>query len=132
LLDESEGSAHHQIATAVQRINQLLRHDPALQSVYEALESARIGVSEAVSDLNAYLSRVELDPARLATVEERMRTIFDLARKFKTEPEQLYALHQTLQASSSLCRRLPTLRRCVQQALRSKRLRPTCANAFRS
>ncbi|MEY3739399.1 MAG: hypothetical protein RLZZ192_74, partial [Pseudomonadota bacterium] len=47
--------------------------------------------------LNAYLSRVELDPERLATVEERMRTIFDLARKFKTEPEQLYALHQSLQ-----------------------------------
>ncbi|MEY3630341.1 MAG: hypothetical protein RLY91_2107 [Pseudomonadota bacterium] len=88
-LDDSEASAHHQIATAVQRVNQLLRHDPGLQSVYEALESARIGVSEAVS-------RVELDPARLATVEERMRTIFDLARKFKTEPEQLYALHQTL------------------------------------
>lgn len=96
-LDESEGSAHHQIALAAQRINQLLRHDPSLQTVYEALESARIGVSEAVSDLNAYLSRVELDPERLATVEERMRTIFDLARKFKTEPEQLYALHQSLQ-----------------------------------
>jgi DNA repair protein RecN (Recombination protein N) len=97
-LDESDGSAHHQIAMAVQRINQLLRHDPSLQTVYEALESARIGVSEAVSDLNAYLSRVELDPARLATVEERMRTIFDLARKFKTEPEQLFTLHQTLHA----------------------------------
>lgn len=97
-LDESDSSAHHQIAMAVQRINQLLRHDPSLQTVYEALESARIGVSEAVSDLNAYLSRVELDPARLATVEERMRTIFDLARKFKTEPEQLFTLHQSLQA----------------------------------
>jgi DNA repair protein RecN (Recombination protein N) len=64
--------------------------------VHESLESARISVSEAVSDLNAYLSRVELDPERLAIVDERMRNIFDLARKFKTEPEQLYALHMTL------------------------------------
>ena len=97
-LDENEDSAHHQIVAALQKISQLLRHDPALQAVHESLESARISVSEAVSDLNAYLSRVELDPERLAIVDERMRNIFDLARKFKTEPEQLYTLHATLRS----------------------------------
>lgn len=97
-LDENEDSAHHQIVAALQKISQLLRHDPSLQSVHESLESARISISEAVSDLNAYLSRVELDPERLAVVDERMRNIFDLARKFKTEPEQLYALHTNLRA----------------------------------
>lgn len=95
-LDENEDSAHHQIVAALQKIAQLLRHDPALQAVHESLESARISVSEAVSDLNAYLSRVELDPERLAIVDERMRNIFDLARKFKTEPEQLFMLHTAL------------------------------------
>lgn len=97
-LDENEDSAHHQIVASLQKISQLLRHDPSLQPVHESLESARISISEAVSDLNAYLSRVELDPERLAIVDERMRTIFDLARKFKTEPEQLYALHASLRA----------------------------------
>lgn len=97
-LDENEDSAHHQIVAALQKISQLLRHDPALQAVHESLESARISVSEAVSDLNAYLSRVELDPERLAIVDERMRNIFDLARKFKTEPEQLYSLHASLRS----------------------------------
>jgi len=95
-LDENEDSAHHQIVTAVQKISQLLRHDSSLQAVHESLESARISISEAVSDLNAYLSRVELDPERLELVDERMRNIFDLARKFKTEPDHLYALHTTL------------------------------------
>jgi len=97
-LDENEDSAHHQIVAALQKISQLLRHDSSLQSVHESLESARISISEAVSDLNAYLSRVELDPERLAIVDERMRIIFDLARKFKTEPEQLYLLHANLRA----------------------------------
>jgi DNA repair protein RecN (Recombination protein N) len=97
-LDENENSAHQQIAGALQKMSQLLRHDSALGSVHESLESARISISEAVSDLNAYLSRVELDPERLAIVDERMRNIFDLARKFKTEPEQLYSLHTTLKA----------------------------------
>lgn len=97
-LDENEDSAHHQIVAALQKMAQLLRHDASLQSVHESLESARISISEAVSDLNTYLSRVELDPERLAVVDERMRNIFDLARKFKTEPEQLFALHATLRA----------------------------------
>ena len=97
-LDENEDSAHHQIVAAVQKIAQLLRHDSSLQAVHESLESARISVSEAVSDLNAYLSRVELDPERLVIVGERMRNIFDLARKFKIEPAQLYALYTTLRS----------------------------------
>ncbi len=97
-LDENEDSAYHQIVASLQKISQLLRHDPSLQPVHESLESARISISEAVSDLNAYLSRVELDPERLAIVDERMSSIFDLARKFKTEPEQLYTLHANLRA----------------------------------
>jgi DNA repair protein RecN (Recombination protein N) len=97
-LDENDDSAHHQVVTALQKISQLLRHDPSLASVHESLESARISMSEAVSDLNAYLSRVELDPERLAVVDERMRQIFDLARKFKTEPEKLFAFHTSLRS----------------------------------
>jgi DNA repair protein RecN (Recombination protein N) len=97
-LDENYDSAHHQVVTALQKISQLLRHDPLLASVHESLESAQISISEAVSDLNAYLSRVELDPERLAVVDARMGQIFDLARKFKTEPEQLFAFHASLRS----------------------------------
>jgi DNA repair protein RecN (Recombination protein N) len=97
-LDENDDSAHHQVVTALQKISQLLRHDPSLASVHESLESAQISISEAVSDLNAYLSRVELDPERLAVVNERMGQIFDLARKFKTEPEKLFAFHASLRS----------------------------------
>jgi DNA repair protein RecN (Recombination protein N) len=97
-LDEAEASVQHQLGAAVQRIGQLLRHDSQLKTVYDALDSARIAVSEAVSDLNDYVSRAELDPARLAVLDNRLRAIFELARKFKTEPDDLYALEQTLKA----------------------------------
>ncbi|HBI84031.1 DNA repair protein RecN [Orrella sp. NBD-18] len=95
-LDEGDDSVHQRLSSSVHRANQLLKHDPHLQTVHDALESSSIAVSEAVSDLNAYLSSVELDPERLAQAEERMRQIFDCARQFKTEPEQLTALHETL------------------------------------
>ena len=97
-LDEDQASVQHQLSAAVQRIGQLLRHDSQLKTVYDALDSARIAVSEAVSDLNDYVSRAELDPARLAVLDNRLRAIFELARKFKTEPDDLYALEQTLKA----------------------------------
>jgi DNA repair protein RecN (Recombination protein N) len=81
-----------QLNAAVSRISQLLRHDPALQDIYEELESARLSVAEAASDLNNYLSRIELDPQRQAQVETRLSAVFDAARRFKVEPEQLDAL----------------------------------------
>jgi DNA repair protein RecN (Recombination protein N) len=95
-LDDDDASIQHQLGAAVQRIGQLLRHDAMLKTVYEALDSAQIAVGEAVSDLNDYVSRAELDPARLAVLDNRMRAIFELARKFKTEPDDLYNLEQTL------------------------------------
>ena len=60
-----------------------------MRSLYETLESARIATAETVSDLNAYLDRIDLDPERLAQAEQRMSTIFELARKFRIEPENI-------------------------------------------
>ena len=97
-LDEDDTSVHHRLTTAVHRMSQLLRHDPNLQTVHDALDSARIAISEAISDLNDYVSRAELDPARLSALDERLRAIFELARKFKTEPHELYAFEQNLKA----------------------------------
>lgn len=108
-LDEDEGSVARQLALSTHRLGQLLRHDPELKGIHEALESAQISVGEAISDLNAYLSRLEPDPAQLAAAEDRMGAIFDMARKFHVEPEHLHTLHQdlrdqlaALQASSDL------------------------------
>ena len=98
LLDESETSTQHQLAVAVKTLSQLLRHDATLQSVHDALTSASNEVNQAISDLNIYLSGVELDPARLSIVEARMSSLFDAARKLKTDPEHLYNLQQQLLA----------------------------------
>lgn len=96
-LDGEEQSLISELNSATQRIAQLLKNDPALQGIYDALESARIACVEAASDLNSYLDKVDLDPLRLAELENRMRNIFDTAHKFRVEPEQLHALEQELE-----------------------------------
>lgn len=100
-LDGESDSAHHRLTAANQRIQQMLRHDTGLQGIYDELESARIAISEAVSDLNNYVSRVDLDPRRLADVEARLSAVFETARKFRTEPEALCALRDSLHAELS-------------------------------
>jgi DNA repair protein RecN (Recombination protein N) len=88
-LDNDDQGARHFLNMAAQQIEQMLRHDEAVRSLYETLESARIATAETVSDLNAYLDRIDLDPERLAQAEQRMSTIFELARKFRIEPENI-------------------------------------------
>lgn len=97
LLDGEEQAAQRALFSATQEITRLLHHDPAaLQPILDTLESARIASTEAISDLNSYLSSVELDPERLANLEERMADIFSMARKYRCEPEELPTLLQTL------------------------------------
>ena len=95
-LDDEEDSAQKCLSLAAHQIKQLLRHDIHLQDIYDTIESARITAAEAVSDLNGYLSRLELEPERLAQAEQRLSAIFDTARKFKVEPSEIPALQERL------------------------------------
>lgn len=95
-LDDENGSALQALNTAAHHLQQLLKHDVQLQGIYDAVDSARISADEAVSDLNSYLNRLELEPERLAQAEQRMSGIFDLARKFNVEPGELPALQQEI------------------------------------
>lgn len=98
LLDDEAGSASQALNAAAHLVEPLLRHDSQLQGVYEAIESARISAAEAVSDLNSYLDRLELDPEALARAERRVGELFAAARKFHVEPEELPALHERIAA----------------------------------
>lgn len=82
---------------ASHHLSGLAKHDAGLQNPVASLETARIALAEARSDLNSYLIDLELDPHRLSEVEQRMRALFEAARKFHCEPEGLVALHQACQ-----------------------------------
>ncbi len=97
-LDEDDDSAHARLSAVAGRIAQLAGHDPALQPLAESLESARIALQEAVSDLSSYLGRLDLDPARLAEVDTRMQAVFQTARKFRLAPNELPAHHASLRS----------------------------------
>ena len=62
----------------------------------ELLDSAAIQLEEAKSELRAYVDRVEIDPGRLAEVERRLDSVYEIARKHRVQAPGLAALHQEL------------------------------------
>ncbi len=93
LLYESDEAA---VAALLSRVGadleDLTELDASLNGVVEMLASATIQVKEAAGDLRHYLDGLELDPERLALVEERISTLHELARKHHIAPDSLAAL----------------------------------------
>ncbi len=66
--------------------------DPRLKNAYVLLQEAQIQIQEANHELNHYRDSVEINPERLAVVEQRLSILHDTARKYKVTPENLLAL----------------------------------------
>lgn len=118
-LEGDQGSASQALGVALHALHPLVRHDPSLENLHQTLESAQIACAETISGLNAYLDRLEPDPAALAQAEQRMTAIFETARRFKIEPEALPAWHDELRArlaASDTERALEALSRACRQA----------------
>jgi DNA repair protein RecN (Recombination protein N) len=67
-------------------------------SCAELFDSARIQVDEALREIEAFATGVEVDPARLQAVDERLDSYYRLGRKHGSEPGALSELHQRLAA----------------------------------
>ena len=88
-LSDADNSVDSTLSKASNTISSLAEHDPALSTISEALASAQIQLDEAIHGLNRYLQKVDLDPARLSQVEERMQALHSAARKYRTEEDGL-------------------------------------------
>jgi DNA repair protein RecN (Recombination protein N) len=88
-ISESEQPMLSQLSVLTQKLDKLSDVDADLKPVFELLEPARIQMQEAVYALNDYLSRMELDPARLQRVENRLEAIHSTARAFHVDPDRL-------------------------------------------
>jgi len=71
------------------RLEELSGFDPAMAEIAELLSDAAIRLEEAAHALRRYRDRVELDPARLTEVEQRIEAIVGASRKYRVQPEGL-------------------------------------------
>ena len=83
---------------ALHILRSLPEKSAALQTAEELLTSAQIQVEEAQHEIDRHIDSFNLDPARLAIVEDRLSAIYDLARKHRIQPEELPAFIEKLSA----------------------------------
>jgi DNA repair protein RecN (Recombination protein N) len=86
------------LSAAAAQLDQLCSLDPALTNVSQMLQDALVQTEEASRELRRYADKVELDPERLAQIDERLSQWLNLARKHQVTYEDLPALHQQLSA----------------------------------
>ena len=89
LLDDNENSANAQLAKVQHTLSTVVEFDAQLIEAADNVDSALITLEETSRSLNRYLQNTELDPARLAEVENRLQSIHNIGRKYRVKPEEL-------------------------------------------
>lgn len=72
-----------------QELARLSEHEPRLAEVDALLDGAQIQIDEAAATLERLRDDFELDPERLAELEDRLARLHDLARKHRVSPDEL-------------------------------------------
>jgi DNA repair protein RecN (Recombination protein N) len=83
---------------AIDQLGGVAHHDARIAPILEALHGAVAQLQDAAHSLNAYLGHAELEPERLADLDERMSAWMGLARRYRRPPDQLPALLAQWQA----------------------------------
>lgn len=110
-----------QLSSLRQLMNDPRHGEQRVGNIRELLSSAEIHLQEARAELENYAGHIELDPERLALVDERLTQIYDLARKHRVLPEALLdhqaQLQTELEALDGDSVQLDTLQATITQTL---------------
>ena len=98
LYENEEASLCSSIDKLIVEIETLTPFDAELKPASELLSSASIQLHEAAHALRSYRDRIDLDPQRLRSVDDRMAAIHDAARKHRVTTTELPAFTTRLSA----------------------------------
>jgi DNA repair protein RecN (Recombination protein N) len=94
--DSDAGNVLSALTSSLQRLGGFPNPPGALGEAVNLLASAQIQVEEAVGELNRFLDHFDADPQRQQLLEERLDSIYSLARKHRIQPTGLPARQQQL------------------------------------
>jgi DNA repair protein RecN (Recombination protein N) len=90
-LGDGDGACLGSLSQIAGRLEQLAGFDERLKTMVQLVRAAEADVGEAVSELRRYAARIDLDPARLGEVDQRIDAVLSCARKYRVPIEQLPA-----------------------------------------
>ncbi|MEZ0306381.1 MAG: DNA repair protein RecN [Ramlibacter sp.] len=91
-LEGDDASATRGLSQAQSALQAQEHVEPAFRELAQVLASALAQAEDAAHTLHAYLRKTDLDPQRLAELDERMSLWMSLSRRYKRTPAELPAL----------------------------------------
>jgi len=98
-LESADDALTRRVSQLASRLRNASAHDPALADIAALIEPARVQLDEAARALRDYRRRLDLDPADLARIDERLSALHDAARRHRVRPDGLPELLASTQAS---------------------------------
>ena len=121
LSEGDEDTVADRLSHRLRELDTLSRLDARLNPVSELLNAALIQVQEASSELRSYVQALDLDPAHLAQIEQRLTAAHQLARKHRTDAGELPALRSHFEAELDTLEHSETRLDELQQAVKAAR-----------
>lgn len=121
LISESEGNNISDQLNQLLEINgKIKQHDSSAFETEELLNSALVQIEEAYENLSHHYSAIDIDPALLATLEQRMSTIHDLSRKHRVSAEELPQFFEKLSEEYNQLENIDGNLEALQQKLKAQ------------
>ncbi len=89
--DDGHGGALPALARAQQALEQQRDIEPEFAALLDVLEGCVAQARDVAHSLHGYLRRAEPDPEALATLDERLGQWIALARRYRRQPQDLFA-----------------------------------------
>jgi DNA repair protein RecN (Recombination protein N) len=124
LSENHSGSIAEQLKKALLEIKAIKRPDSPLQSAQELIDSALIHIEEAHHQLFNFQKKLDVNPQRLQSIEERLSALHTLSRKHRCNPSELFEIQITLQ------KRLSDLENIDQHFLEIEQAKAHIENAY--
>lgn len=89
--------ALEQVTRAVQKLEEIAKHDPTLSPLATQMQEAYYQLEDAAFQLRDYREQIEFNPARLDQIEQRLDLFNGLRRKYGESVDDIIAYHGKIQ-----------------------------------
>ena len=96
-LDEAEQNITQDISTIIRRLESHAGRSEQLSEIYNSLLNAQSEIEDATANLRQFIDRQSFNPERVEELNTQLEIFHRLARKYRTQPEQLKQDYQTWQ-----------------------------------
>lgn len=97
ILDESEQNISQEISSIIRRLESHAGRSDQLSEIYNSMLNAQSEIEDATANLRQFIDRQSFDPERMEALNSQLEVFHRLARKYRTQPEQLKVEHENWQ-----------------------------------